>query len=319
METDTKFEFRTCKMTDDDIRESEETREQAYARIGEIAVEKAKATAKASADTKTQMKIVDAETGKLDSGEHEVRCRVVVDLYEGKARYYRGDTGEWVYSRDLYDYERQQPMVFSAAPPTNTASETAKKKSPGLKETATATPAAVPAATIDGDISDELRASVLAEVGDSERAARVLLAVENGWNSADAVRIAKSADPKVELLAFLGGFYSPALAECLEGEWLGDSWRFPLMAERLQAVRAIVFVDAFPDAVRDELGEKWLEELRALHYTEADEAGEVAGESDLLARVRAAKLAVESHAKAKAPRKNKKSSPFPLDADEADA
>lgn len=126
-------EERVVPMTEADIALSEKAIEEAYEKIGEIAVKKAKANAIASADTKAETKIVDRETKKLETGEHRVACYVEKDLHEGKARYYRADTLLWVYTRDLENWERQQPLTFETGPATNTASEAAKKKSPGLK------------------------------------------------------------------------------------------------------------------------------------------------------------------------------------------
>lgn len=127
-------EERVVPMTEADIALSEKAIEEAYEKIGEIAVKKAKANAIASADTKAETKIVDRETKKLETGEHRVACYVEKDLHEGKARYYRADTLLWVYTRDLENWERQQPLTFETGPATNTASEAAKAKSPGLKE-----------------------------------------------------------------------------------------------------------------------------------------------------------------------------------------
>lgn len=188
MQTDI-TEERTVPMTEADIALSEEAIEAAYEKIGEIAVKKAKANAIAGAETKHETKIVDRETLKIETKEHRVRCYVEKDLHDGKARYYRTDTLEWVYSRDLEDWERQQPLTFETGQATNTASETAKKKSPGLNTAiddilAAVSPSAVP---------DDVRAAVLAADVPADLVENAITAIRDGADPATVIHNAKRA------------------------------------------------------------------------------------------------------------------------------
>lgn len=197
-----KTETRTVKMTPEDIAKAEIERDEAYAHIGAIAVTKAKANAEAAAQTKFQTKIVDRLVANLESGEHDVVCRILLNYEDGKAHFYRQDTNRWVSCRPMTDEERQQPIDYgdswAAVPET---SEAAKKKSPGLKEQEKTEvshgmagepmkPVVVPP---PADAPDEVRAAVIeAGVPDSMIDAAVG-AIRDGGDPATVIKNAKRA------------------------------------------------------------------------------------------------------------------------------
>jgi len=192
-----KTETRTVTMTPEDIVKAEHERDEAYAHIGAIAVTKAKANAEASAQTKFQTKIVDRLVANLDAGEHDVTCRIKFDLYDGKAHFFRQDTGAWVACRALTEEERQQPLNFdtswTAVPEERAASPAAKAKSPGLKELeriAVVPPSAVPdevrAAVIEAGVPDDMTEAAIGAIRAGADPATVIANAKRGSRPAKA-------------------------------------------------------------------------------------------------------------------------------------
>lgn len=121
-------------ITKHDVEKFAELSEEEKALIGQVYIDKAMFNAECTRRLKDAKKKLDEYATIIKSEEHEVPCRVEVDLHDNKARIYREDTGEYVRSRPIEDDERQGVMFAPPAPVRNTASEAAKAKSPGLKD-----------------------------------------------------------------------------------------------------------------------------------------------------------------------------------------